>query len=415
MSIHGWNSDRAWQLSLTGPINSLGYKFLPYDYGRKILKILPFQISQDVKRFRDWYFIQTDNKLYKIDISHPFKRPSIIAHSLGSWILAKALIKYPEIKFDKVFLFGSIIPASFDWYKLILGDQINSVIYEKCEGDKVMFFSGLITGKRSTCTKDGFVQKSSFIHEERREHFQHGSFDYAAHIVQILKKYMKEVPHKIRVVSGSKFSKTDIQKYFSAMIKIDQQVYNDPIYQAAPVNIEMASKWFEVEPEIWTFVLNSNDDKVLGYINAVPVGSDTYKEFLEGALGEADIQQTNVLTFENSKSYNLIVLSIAVDKNITEENHLYSKKITEFLMMSFLNKHLTQKSKLNKIAALAWTPEGKRLCQGFNMTETRIDLNGHTVFELSIDNIHKFKSATKFNNANFMAKWMFHILSRPKR
>jgi len=92
----------------------------PYKYAYKVFRVLRYQIDNDAENFRDWYFNITDDANFGLKIAEPFHRPSIMAHSLGTWILVKMLSKYPEVKFDKIFLFGSIIPANFDWFQLLL-------------------------------------------------------------------------------------------------------------------------------------------------------------------------------------------------------------------------------------------------------------------------------------------------------
>ena len=163
MSIHGWNSDGEWQNKVTECLNDLNLTSVPYNYGKKFFKVLPYHIKKDVQAFRDWYFRIVDNQSNGIKIQEPFHRPSIMAHSLGTWILVKALTKYPEIKFDKIFLFGSIIPSKFDWFKLILGDQVNSVIYEKAKKDRIVPLGLIFTGSLRPCGTKGFIQKSSLI------------------------------------------------------------------------------------------------------------------------------------------------------------------------------------------------------------------------------------------------------------
>lgn len=53
------------------------------------------------------------------------ERPSIIAHSFGTYLVANLLLKYPEVRFDKVIFCGSIVAHAFDWVARINGGQIN--------------------------------------------------------------------------------------------------------------------------------------------------------------------------------------------------------------------------------------------------------------------------------------------------
>ena len=191
MSIHGIWTKGSWQEKLDDCLKEAGLLSKPYKYGRKIH---PWRINKEAKEFRDWYFSVVNNINFKLDIDKPFHRPSIIAHSLGTWIIAKALKKYPEIKFDKIFLFGSIIPADFDWFEIIMNDQVSSIIYDKASKDKVVPLGFFTTGKLSpSCTK-GFFQKSSFIKEEKLTLFGHSDFNYNAHFSSYIQKHLRETP-----------------------------------------------------------------------------------------------------------------------------------------------------------------------------------------------------------------------------
>ncbi len=53
--------------------------------------------------------------------------PSIVAHSFGTYILGNALLRYPNLRFDKVLLCGSILPQNFPWLQLIERGQVQAL------------------------------------------------------------------------------------------------------------------------------------------------------------------------------------------------------------------------------------------------------------------------------------------------
>lgn len=408
MSIHGWNSDRDWQHSLSNILSSLGYVSIPYRYGRKIFRIFKWQLNKDVEKFRKWYSLEINNKNYNISIDKPFYRPSIVAHSLGTWILAKALLKDPDIKFDKIILVGSIIPPDYDWFKLILNDQVNKVIYERTNKDKVVRLSRFITGSWKTCTRHGFIQKSTFIEEKLCEHFGHGDFSYDEHLRGLIKKHMPEVPHQLCAVYGRALDEKTIRQYFLETVRIDKEVYNDAVYLETPITLENGVSWFSAEPDIYTFVKNAYEGSILGYINAIPVDDDTYEKFISGDLKEHQITEEHVLNYDTCKEYNLLILSVAIKRSGFDANHPFQKKITEILMMAFLNKHLNLESKLKKFAAIAWNKPGKNLCEGFSMSTKKKDENGHGIYEFDIEKLDELRKENGAKrNPNFMARWLY--------
>jgi len=406
MSIHGYNSNGEWQNKVTDCLSDQGLTSIPYNYGRKIFRILPHHIKNDVQAFRDWYFEKINNPTYGIKKLEPFHRPSIMAHSLGTWILAKALTKYPEIKFDKIFLFGSIIPSNFDWFKLILGDQVNSVIYEKANKDKIVPLGLLFTGSIKPCGTKGFVQKSTFIKEEVYPLFGHSDFNYQAHITRILEKHLFSTPHQLSVIHGRNLSQKEITKYFKDTSKIDYLTYPEE-YHNSPLTLDNAINWFKIEKDIWSFIKNIYNNSTIGYINAVPVDDNVYDKFCSGEISETDLKASDILDYDNCITYNLLVLSIAIKKSqLKEDTTLNKGRIAEMLIMSFIykiNLHNNKSRKLKKIAAFAWTDEGMKLCNGFCMTKKDGEFSIKPLYEIDLTNSKNINT----NGANFMSKWWY--------
>ncbi len=409
MSIHGYNSDGKWQDKLTNYLPEFNLKSAPYKYGRKVFKILPRHIVKDVEKFRDWYFSVAENPSFGLKIDEPFHRPSIIAHSLGTWILAKTISKYPEVKFDKIFLFGSIIPKGFDWFKLILRDQVNSVVYEKAMKDKVVPLGLIFTGSLKPCGTEGFIQKSSFIKEEELSLFGHSDFNYKAHLNEYLKKRLAAKPHQLAVINGRDLTESGVDRLFRETGKIDQLIYADE-YIENEITREKAINWFRIEKDIWSFVINAYTKSPIGYINAIPVKDDVYEKFCKGEILENQINAVDVVDYDDCLSYNLIVLSIAIKKSVYEEETRLTKgRIAEMLIMSFIykiNKHNNGKNKLKKFAAFAWTDEGKKLCEGFCMKKNTDNISGHPLYEVEISSLTK----ELIKEGNFMSKWWYNEL-----
>lgn len=409
MSIHGYKSKGKWQDALSQCIDENNLISAPYKYGYKIFRILPHHISNDVEKFRDWYFSIVKNPNYNLEIQEPFHRPSILAHSLGTWILAKALIKYPEIKFDKIFLFGSIIPQDFDWFKVILNNQINLVIYEKASKDRIVPLGLIFTGSIKPCGTKGFIQKSSFIKEETFSQFGHSDFNYKAHFEEYIMKRLWEKPHQLSVLAGRDLAEQDARKLFRETGQIDKLIYPEE-YTENEISIEKAIEWFRIEKDIWSFVKNSYNNTPLGYINAIPVKEETYRKFCKGTLLEKDIQSYEIQDYDTASSYYLIILSIAIKKSVGyEETTLTKGRMAEILIMSFIykiNKYNTKYNKLRKMAAFAWSDEGKKLCEGFCMRKIKCDKSNFPLYEVDFSKL----TEGQITEANFMSRWWYKQL-----
>lgn len=121
ISLHGIRTRGEWQKELCPLVSEKGWKYYPLDYGYfSAPKLaLGFTHNSKVKWFRE--------KMNDIAKENPGALPSIIVHSFGSLILAKAMQRYTDLKFDKVILTGSIIPVDYSWDKCVERGQISFV------------------------------------------------------------------------------------------------------------------------------------------------------------------------------------------------------------------------------------------------------------------------------------------------
>jgi hypothetical protein len=121
VSLHGINTRGTWQKDLCPFVSEKGWKYYPLDYGHfAVCKfLLPFTHRYKLEWFR--------KAINHINAENPNALPSIIVHSFGSLILARALENYHDLKFDKVILTGSIIPIDYPWNKKITSGQVSYV------------------------------------------------------------------------------------------------------------------------------------------------------------------------------------------------------------------------------------------------------------------------------------------------
>ena len=119
ISLHGIRTRGTWQKELSDAL-SASFTYAPLDFGFfSALKLLsPKRRRQRIDWFREEYT--------KLCRKHDDKTPCVIAHSLGSYIVARSMQIYPEIKFDRIILCGSIVHPAFPWSKL--NEQFNRVL-----------------------------------------------------------------------------------------------------------------------------------------------------------------------------------------------------------------------------------------------------------------------------------------------
>lgn len=110
------------------------------------------------------------------------RRPCIVAHSFGTYILGNALLRYPYLRFDKVLLCGSILPRAFPWDQLIERGQVQAVRNEYGSHDvwtRAVAWAVPGTGPSGLL---GFTASNARIEQERfafehSEYFERGHMD----------------------------------------------------------------------------------------------------------------------------------------------------------------------------------------------------------------------------------------------
>lgn len=408
MSIHGYLSTGKWQVTATDASINSGLKSIEYKYG---FTIFPWLNNYRAKKFNKWYQSEVVKSEHGLKVDEPFHRPSIVAHSLGTWIIAKALKKYPDIKFDKIFLHGSIIPREYDWYKLILNDQVNKIIVEKTKNDSVIKWGFFLTGSRFPSSQYGFIQKSSFIKYEEVDNFGHSDFQYSKRLQSQFALHLKDIPTQLKVIHGSELEMFSLKKYFNSTLKIDKHNYGVE-YEENPVTIERAIEWAQVEKNIWSFIINSYNKDVVGYINILALDDETYTKFKTGNLTEDDIRANNICAFDIQGNLNLVIMSIALNEYVlTKTGSVLNSKPGELLIFTLSRKilELTGHGKrLNSITSVAWTDIGEKLCKSFGMIRTDYNYSNHPIYSVTVDELKR----KNMDEVRPLCKWWINQIKK---
>jgi hypothetical protein len=98
--------------------------------------------------------------------------PSIIAHSFGTHLIGKALLKQPHITVDRVILTGAVLPKSYEWEKLVEEPtRVNQVRNEMGKKDRIVCLAGLvgwlIRDHIGNAGLKGFNKNSQIIHTSK--------------------------------------------------------------------------------------------------------------------------------------------------------------------------------------------------------------------------------------------------------
>lgn len=93
-----------------------------------------------------------------------------------------------------------------------------------------------------------------------------------------------------------------------AMCELDKKNYKTN----NQVDFETCKSWYDKNPKIYTAITHNN--KLIGYINFMPITEDCYNRFKSGELLEQGIMPDDILVMEPNNSYNCLFSSVVVDK-----------------------------------------------------------------------------------------------------
>ena len=99
-------------------------------------------------------------------ISFADRPPSVVAHSFGTFILGNALLRYRDIRVDKVILCGSILPMQFPWDELISNGQVSEVLNDVGTEDRWPTICSFVVPGTGASGRVGFIRKHSRLRQE---------------------------------------------------------------------------------------------------------------------------------------------------------------------------------------------------------------------------------------------------------
>ncbi len=113
MLLHGIRagSYRSWVSEMASVISAMPnppvIRTPSYGYLSAIGFALPFVRGAQARRFLDWYS--------ELHVAHPAELISFAGHSNGTYILGRALLDVPSMRFARIYLAGSVLPRTYPW------------------------------------------------------------------------------------------------------------------------------------------------------------------------------------------------------------------------------------------------------------------------------------------------------------
>jgi alpha-beta hydrolase superfamily lysophospholipase len=102
---YGWVTEIRRLLSATGP----GWRVVTPTY--RYFSALAFAFPVTRRRKVRWFLDQYGREL----AGHPTANFHFVGHSNGTYLLGQALLRVPAVRFDRVYLAGSVLPGDYPW------------------------------------------------------------------------------------------------------------------------------------------------------------------------------------------------------------------------------------------------------------------------------------------------------------
>lgn len=153
----------------------------------------------------------------------------------------------------------------------------------------------------------------------------------------------------------------NIEKYLIDAIKIDQQYYSNELSGV----LDTCVNWYNANNDIYTFVVDG-EEKVVGYINMMPVELEIYEKIKNGHFLDNDIPSSSVIDPFMPGTYYLYFCSVAIDQSMKPAK----RQIFKMLYESFFKKLDSWAEDGICIQAMisdAVTADGKSIAESFGM------------------------------------------------
>ena len=301
ISLHGIRTKGDWQEKLETILKPTDFIHKPFKFGYyDIFRFInPYSNRKMVEQFYTFYYEA---------IKETDDRPSIVAHSFGTFIAAHCLLKRPDIKFDKIVFCGSILSKNFDWSTLIARNQVNQVRNEYSRLDIwARFVKKFIKATGSSGYSGSSYRRPNFF--EERFDYDHSDYFSGNHMKEFWLPFLSQSTPIFCVRLGRDFVLDDYYQTLSDCRVIDRECYAGIVESPLPEGL--TNKWISINNDIYTFVFEEKTNVLQGYINAIPLTNLAFEKLKKGEILDGEIKEDDIVPFVRHKKIKVYFLSIA--------------------------------------------------------------------------------------------------------
>jgi pimeloyl-ACP methyl ester carboxylesterase len=388
-TVHGIRTHAVWQKRLSDLLGASQIPTETVSYGYYSLPkfVLPFINDRMVEAFYEQYQ-QAVERTRSVDTADYRKRPSVIAHSFGTYIVGHCMLKYEDVRFDKVILCGSVLPVGFDWSTLMHRDQVFLVRNEFGLKDVWTRLVGWVVRKTGPSGAKGFAFESVSFFQQQFDHFKHSDFFARGHIREHWLPFLAREPFPLTFRHGRDI---DDRAEFAQMLDttrnaIDAESYGAlPYYPEVALPPQLSLTWIEIEPDIYTFLVDRRRgaQPVKGYINAMPMEPDAFARIKRGELEDNEVTADHVAAYQSGEETLLYLMSIAVAADARKLSRGLMNQALEKLLCGLVDKleyyRVAHGVWVKELVGVGWTPHGRKLARLIGMKEIASDRFGNPV------------------------------------
>lgn len=137
--------------------------------------------------------------------------------------------------------------------------------------------------------------------------------------------------------------------------------------------------WANANPFIYFMIRDKKENKIVGYVNAMPVTNELYKKLAQDEIDDINISPNDILSYNMPGNLNLYFASIVVTPK-TEDGQkilgLLFSSIQDFFIKLSENNIIVKKMLAKEVSG-----KGKRLCKLFGMVQSD---NNESIYEVSL-------------------------------
>jgi L,D-transpeptidase-like protein len=175
ITLHGIRTRAKWQKAFDEELSRSGFICVSRDYGW--FSVLPFLLQRQRDQKVSWFI----EEYQKITARSPGLVPSVVAHSLGTYIVARAITESAgQVKFDKIIFCGSIVPETFPWSRIIKAGLASEVLNDCAYLDLWAGTVGLALPDAGPSGRKGFHDLANGkVHQRVHSAWRHSQFFFS--------------------------------------------------------------------------------------------------------------------------------------------------------------------------------------------------------------------------------------------